>query len=156
VFASRCFASLLAVAGALICAIPAAAQVAVDGAWARATIAGQKTTAAYMKLTASVDTMLVDVTSPLAKIVEIHEMKLSGSMMTMSAVDRIALPAGKAVELKPGGYHVMLFDLARPLKQGEILPLTLTFQDKSGKKRTQDVQLPIHAMTADGQAAPPK
>src|SRR5438045_4093265 len=127
-FDSRCFASRLAVFGALLCAIPAAAQVAVDDAWARATIAGQMASAAYMKLTSPVDTTLVDVTSPLATIVEIHEMKLAGSMMTMNAVDRIALPAGKAVELKPGGYHVMLFDLARPLKQGEILPLTLTFQ----------------------------
>jgi periplasmic copper chaperone A len=155
----RLFASLVALvalAAALGSALPATAQVAVDGAWARASIAGQKTTAAYMKLTSIADTALIDAASPLAKIVEIHEMKQDGAMMKMSAVDRVPLPAGKPVELKPGGYHVMLFDLARPLKQGETLPLTLTFQDKGGEKRTQNVQVPVIALTADGKPAPVK
>jgi copper(I)-binding protein len=93
------------------------------------------------------------VASPAAAIVEIHEMKMDGGMMTMRAVDRIVLPAGKAVELKPGGYHVMLMDLAKPLKEGDSVPLKLTFEDKAGKKVTQDVNVPVRALTA-GSAAP--
>ena len=76
-------------------------------------------------------------------------MKKDGGMMKMSAIDALALPAGKTVELKPGGYHVMLMDLAQPLKEGETVPLTLTFEDKAGKKQTQvEVKAPVRALTA--------
>jgi len=152
----RRFVAPIAAAAALGTALPAVAQVVVESAWVRGTTAGQKATAAYMQLKSPVDTALVEAASPLAKIVEIHEMKQEGGMMKMAAVERIALPAGKAVELKPGGYHVMLFDLAHPLRQGEILPLTLIFQDRDGKKRTQDVKVPVVALTADGKSAPTK
>ncbi len=67
-------------------------------------------------------------------------MKMEGGVMKMSAVDRLPLPAGKAVELKPGGYHVMLMDLAQPLKEGDTVPLTLTVEDKAGKKQTVEVK----------------
>jgi copper(I)-binding protein len=82
-------------------------------------------------------------------------MKMDGGMMTMRAVDKLPLPAGKTVELKAGGYHVMLMDLAKPLKEGDSVPLKLTFEDKGGKKVTQDVIAPVRALTAGG-AAPVK
>lgn len=143
----------LLVAGLAVAALPAAAQVAVANAWVRGTVAGQKATGAFMELKSPADTALVGVASPSATIVEIHEMKMDGGMMKMRAVDRIALPAGKAVELKPGGYHVMLMDLAKPLKEGDSVPLKLTFQDKAGKTVTQDVNVPVRALTTG--SAPP-
>jgi copper(I)-binding protein len=136
-------------------AFPAIAQVAVANAWVRGTVAGQKATGAFMELKSPADTALVAVASPRAAIVEIHEMKMEGGMMTMRAVDKVVLPAGKTVELKAGGYHVMLMDLAKPLKEGDSVPLKLTFEDKAGRKVTQDVNAPVRALTAGG-AAPVK
>ncbi len=81
-------------------------------------------------------------------------MKHEGGVMKMSAVDKLALPAGKAVELKPGGYHVMLMDLVAPLKEGETVPLQLTFEDKAGKKQTLDVKAQVKALTAGERARP--
>ena len=77
-------------------------------------------------------------------------------MMKMSAVDKLALPAGKAVELKPGGYHVMLMDLVKPLKEGDTVPLQLTFEDKAGKKSTVEVKAAVKSLTAGGTAPAPK
>lgn len=133
-------------------ALPAAAQVAVTEAWVRGTIAGQKATGAFMQLKSPADATLVAVTSPVAKIVEIHEMKMEGTLMTMRAVDTIALPAGKTVEMKPGGYHVMLMDLVAPLRAGEAVPLQLTFEDKAGKKQMLEVKAQVRALTAGGPA----
>jgi copper(I)-binding protein len=142
------YLSRFAVVLAASLALPAAAQVAVTDAWVRGTVAGQKATGAFMHLTALSDMTLVAVASPMAKVVEIHEMKHEGGMMKMNAVDRVTLPAGKSVELKPGGYHVMLMDLAQPLKEGEAVPLTLTFEDKAGKKQTVEVKATVRALTA--------
>jgi copper(I)-binding protein len=127
-------------------ALPAAAQVAVTDAWVRGTVAGQSATGAFMRLTSSSDASLIAAASPVAGIVEIHQMKHEGGMMKMSAVDRVALPAGKAVELTPGGYHVMLMGLKQPLKEGETVPVTLTFEDKAGKKQTIEVKAPVRAL----------
>jgi copper(I)-binding protein len=102
-------------------AAPALAQVTVTDAWVRGTVPGQKGTGAYMQLTSAADMTLIGVASPAAKVAEIHEMAQDGNMMRMRAVDQLALPAGKAVALKPGGYHVMLMDLAHPLKEGDVV-----------------------------------
>ncbi len=149
---SKCIAATLFLAG-LVLAQSAAAQVTVTGAWVRGTVAGQKATGAFMKLTSPTDAVLVDAASPVAKIVEIHEMKMEGGMMRMSAVDRLPLPAGKAVEMKPGGYHVMLMDLVQPLKEGDTVPLKLTFEDKSGRKQTLDVKAQVKALTTPAEPA---
>jgi periplasmic copper chaperone A len=137
---------MLAVVFGLIAAADAVAQVAVTGAWVRGTVAGQKVTGAFMQMTSPTDTVLVAVTSPVAKTVEIHQMKMDGGMMKMNAIDKLPLPAGKAVELKPGGYHVMLFDLQRPVIEGDLVPLTLTFEDKGGKKSTVEVKAVVKAL----------
>jgi copper(I)-binding protein len=129
-------------------AAPALAQVTVTDAWVRGTVPGQKGTGAYMQLTSAADMTLIGVASPAAKVAEIHEMAQDGNMMRMRAVDQLALPAGKAVALKPGGYHVMLMDLAHPLKEGDVVPVTLTFADKAGKKVTQEIKAPVLGLTA--------
>jgi copper(I)-binding protein len=66
----------------------------------------------------------------------------------MSAVDRLPLPAGKTVDLKPGGYHVMLMGLSGPLRAGDTVPLTLTIEDKAGKKTALEVKAPVKPLTA--------
>jgi copper(I)-binding protein len=147
---------VLAVAVAAASVIPAVAQVTVTDAWVRGTVAGQKTTGAFMQLKSATDTTLVDVSSPAAKIVEIHEMKIADGVMKMIAVDRLPLPAGRAVELKPGGYHVMLMGLAQPLKEGDTVPLKLTLEDKAGKKTTVEIKAPVKALTAGAMTPAPK
>ncbi|MBL0944159.1 MAG: copper chaperone PCu(A)C [Hydrogenophaga sp.] len=120
--------------------------VQVQDAWARATVANQSATGAFMKLTAPAATRLVEVRSPVAGIVEVHEMKLDGDVMRMRAVSALPLPAGQTVELKPGGYHVMLMDLKAPVKAGDSLPLTLVFEGADGKRLTQEVKATARAM----------
>jgi copper(I)-binding protein len=140
--------ALLAVTAATALAQPAAAQVTVTDAWVRGTVAGQKATGAFMQLKSPTDMALVEAASPAAKIVEIHEMKMEGGMMKMSAVDRLPLPAGKAVDLKPGSYHVMLFDLKQPLKAGDTVPLTLTVEDRAGRKSNVEVRAAVRPLGA--------
>ena len=130
----------------------ATAPVAVDGAWARATVQGQKATGAFMRLTAKDGARLVRAESPAAGVVEVHEMKMEGNVMKMRALPGLDLPAGQAVELKPGGYHVMLMDLKAPLAKGASVPLTLVFQDAKGVQSQQQVQVPVAASAPAGQA----
>jgi copper(I)-binding protein len=139
------FAVLVAAAAASFAAA-AAAQVAVSDPWVRGTVPGQTTTGAFMQLKASADATLVGASSPVAQIVEIHQMKTDGGMMKMSAIERLPVPAGKTVELAPGGYHVMLMGIAKPLKDGDTVPLTLTFEDKAGKKTNVEVKAPVKAL----------
>ena len=127
---------LTAAAFTTVCAVNAYAQnVTVTDAWARATVQGQKATGAFMKITAKDTAKLVGVSSPVAGVAEIHEMKMDKDVMRMAALPNgLDLPAGKAVELKPGGYHVMLMDLKAPLAKDTTVPVTLTFQDAKGVK----------------------
>jgi hypothetical protein len=142
--------SALLAAATLVFAVPALAQVAVSDPWVRGPVSGQQVTGAFMLLKSPADTALVAASSPSAKIVEIHEMVMDGGVMKMRAVDRLALPAGKVVELKPGGYHVMLMDLVQPLKDGETVPVTLTFEDKAGRKQVVEVKAQVKAPAAGG------
>ena len=146
-------ARTLFLAAALAAAPATFAQVAVSDAWVRGTVAGQKATGAFMQLKADADVSLVGASSPVAGIVEIHEMKMDAGVMRMSAIPALPLPAGKAVELKPGGYHVMLMALKAPLKEGDTVPVTLTFKDKDGKASTLLVNAPVKALTAAPPAA---
>ena len=75
-------------------------------------------------------------------------MAMKDNVMTMRAVDELPLPAGKTVELKPGGYHVMLIDLVKPLAAGDKVPVTLTIVGKDGKKSTLEVKAEVRAMGA--------
>ena len=121
----------------------AAEPVQVHGAWVRATVAGQKSTGAFMRITASSATRLVGVSSPVAGVAEVHEMKMNGSVMTMREAPVVELPAGKAVDFKSGGYHLMLMDLKQPLLPGSTVPLALKFRDAEGVKRTLELVVPV-------------
>ena len=136
---------LIAAAFTTVCAVSAFAQnVTVTDAWARATVQGQKATGAFMKITAKDNAKLVSASSPSAGVVEIHEMKMEKDVMKMAALPNgLELPAGKAVELKPGGYHVMLMDLKAPLAKDSTVPLTLTVQDAKGVKSNIELQVKV-------------
>jgi len=133
-------------------ALAQAAAVKVEGAWARATVQGQKGTGAFMSLTAKDATQLVGISSPVAGVAEVHEMKMEGDVMKMRALPSLELPAGKKVELKPGGYHVMLMDLKAPLAKDSTIPVTLLFKDVKGVESRLELKLPV-ATTAPGGAA---
>ena len=144
----------IAAALASACTLSVYAQnVTVTDAWARATVQGQKATGAFMKITAKENTKLIAANSSAAGVVEIHEMKMDKDVMKMSALPNgLDLPAGKAVELKPGGYHVMLMDLKSQVKEGDAVPLTLTFETKDGKRQTLEVKATARTMKAPAQS----
>jgi len=137
----------IAFATALMTALPAAAQVTVNDPWVRGTVAGQMASGAFMKLQSAKDARLIEAASPVAGVVEIHEMAMENNVMRMRAVKALNLPAGRAVELKPGGYHVMLMDLKQQLKEGEVVPVTLVVES-GGKREAIEVKAPVRAPTA--------
>jgi periplasmic copper chaperone A len=124
-------------------------QTTVKDAWVRGTVEPQKATGAFMQITSAQGGKLVSAQSPVAGVTEVHEMTMDGNVMKMRAMPALDLPAGKAVELKPGGYHVMLMDLKQPLKNGESVPLTLVVEGKDGKRETLELKIPVKAMGAD-------
>jgi len=132
---SRCLAALLAVGAASA----VHAQVTVEGAWARTTVPNQSATGAFMRLTAHKDVVLTGASSPVADIVEVHEMWMDKGIMRMRPADRVPLKAGQAIELKSGGLHVMMMDLKKQIKAGERVPLTLSFTAADGSVSTVEV-----------------
>ncbi len=123
-----------------------ATDVKIEGAWIRTAVAGQSGTGGFMKLTAPGNMKLIAVATPVAKIGEIHEMKMEGSIMKMAEVKGgLELPAGKAVELKPGGFHIMLLDLKQSLKVDAQVPVTLTFSNAKGEQSKVEVKMPVAA-----------
>lgn len=108
--------------------------VKVSNAWVRATMPGQKVAGAYMELQSAAGAVLVAAHSPVAGFVEIHFMTMEAGVMKMRPVERLGLPAGKTVKLEPGGIHLMLVNIKKPLRQGEKVPLTLIVEkaDKTG------------------------
>ena len=128
----------------------AQAQVSVSDAWVRGTVEGQKATGAFMQLKSPGGATLIGAESPIAGAAEIHEMRMEGNVMRMRAVPRLDLPAGRTIELKPGGYHVMLLALKAPLKKGESVPIRLKFQGKDGKPQEVEVKAEVRDLTASG------
>ncbi len=122
---------------------PATQPVQVKDAWVRATVPGQKGTGAFMKITSKAGTRLIGASSPLAGVTEVHEMKMEGDVMRMRALPALDLPAGKTVELKSGGYHLMLQDLKQDLPKGSTVPLTLLFKDSKGVQSRVELKLPV-------------
>lgn len=128
----------------------ALAQVNVADPWVRATVPQQKATGAFMSITAPQGARLVEAKSPVAGIVEIHEMAMENNVMKMRAVSGLDLPAGKPVELKPGGYHVMLMDLKQQMKDGQTVPITLVVEGSDKKRSTVEIKAVVRPLTSDG------
>jgi periplasmic copper chaperone A len=121
----------------------AAEQVTVGNAWARATAPGQEVGAAYMDIKSATDATLTKVESPAADAVEIHMMSMKNGVMEMRMLETMPLPAGKVIKLEPGGFHLMLIDLKKPLKAGEDVAFTLHLRDAKGGARELKVTAPV-------------
>ena len=107
--------------------------ITIGHPYARATASGQSTGGGFLKLeNGGADDKLLSASADVAKSVELHSMAMEGDVMRMRQLDGVALPAGKTVELKPGGMHIMFIGLKAPLKAGDSFPLTLRFQ-KAGE-----------------------
>lgn len=128
---------LLSIAAALALAAepatPPAPTVTVTNVWVRLPPPGTKTTGAFMLLTntGKADRKLVSASNPASKVTELHTHLNEGGVMKMRQVPSMEVKAGGTTELKPGSLHVMLIDLVTTLKEGDVVPLTLTFDDGS-------------------------
>ena len=142
----------LTVIAALACGTLYAQTVEVKDAWVRASVPGQKATGAFMKITAREGARLVAVSSPVAGVAQVHEMKMEGDVMKMRAVPALDLPAGKTVELKSGGYHLMLMDLKTTLAKNSTVALTLVFKDARGVQSKVELKVPVAAVAPGGKA----
>jgi len=142
----------LALAATVLVAPAAIAQITVTEPWVRGTVASQKVTGAFMKLETKQPVSLISASSPVAGITEIHEMAMEKDVMKMRQIARLAVAPGKPAELKPGGYHVMLLDLKQPLKAGDSVPITLTFEKADKSKQTVEVKAEVRALGAPAPA----
>lgn len=122
----RVVALVLLVAGLGV--VEAQAPLTASGAWVREPVPGRAVTAAFVVIenAGAADLQIVGATCDAAGTVEMHEMVRSGDMMKMAPVKSIVVPARGKVELRPGGLHLMLFELKKPLKEGDTVNLTLT------------------------------
>lgn len=114
-----------------------------DKGWTRATPPAAPTGAGYLTLVneGSEPDRLIGVTSTIARRAEIHSMEMNGDIARMRWLkEGVLLPPRQAVELKPGGIHIMLMELAEPIRQDNPVPVTLEFE-RAGK-------LDIHLMVA--------
>ena len=123
--------------------VHAAEEVQVSDAWARATVPGQEVAGAYLNLRSAKAAKLVKAESPAADSAAIHSMSMKNGVMEMRELPELALPAGKTVKLAPGGFHIMLFDLKKPLKVGETVPLKLTIRHSDNTLSVIEVQAEV-------------
>ncbi|WP_296226804.1 copper chaperone PCu(A)C [Ralstonia sp. UBA689] len=144
---------LAVLAAGLIASAAALAQVTVQDAWARSTVPGQTASGAFMTLQAADGAKVVGVSTPVAGMAEIHEMRMEGNVMRMRAVPSLDLPKGQAVQLKPGGYHVMLMDLKQPLVKDAIVPITLKVELADKRVVEQKVDAKVRDLTAGNKPA---
>ncbi len=133
---------LVAITPAVSGAQPSAVEpsLKISGAWAKTTVPGGSVSAVYMHIQSARPLRLLKAESPLTNTVEIHNMKMIDGVMEMKAVEAIDIPANKRVELKPGGYHVMLFKVAKPISKGDAVSLKLTFESADKKTFVVDVE----------------
>ncbi len=123
--------------------VAGAAQVTVSEAWTRATVPGQTVAGIYFDIVSAVDAKLVGVDTAIARVAELHLMRVEDGTMRMRAVPAVELPAGKTVSFKPGGYHVMLFDLKRPLRAGERIVVQVSVQDVNGEESKPEIEVDV-------------
>lgn len=140
---------MIAAAASLAAQAAWAANISVSDAWARATMPGQPVSGAYMHIQSDADARLLSASSPVVPRVEVHEMSMDGGVMRMHEVKAIELPKGKTVSLEPGGFHIMLMNLKKPIKAGDVIPLTLVVES-DGKQQTVEVKAEARAMSGGG------
>ncbi len=118
-------------------------EITITDNWVRATAEGQEVGAAYMTITSATDTKLVGVESSVADSVEIHKMSMENGIMKMRMLEELELKANTPNKLEPGGFHLMLFDLKKPLIVGEQTTFTLHFKNQAGKENVLSINSPV-------------
>ena len=139
---------LLVMAWCLGAAPALASDIHIEMTYARATPAGATTAAAFMVIRndAKADDTLVSAVSPSAKIVQIHEMTMVGGIMRMREVQGgLKVPASGTVSLRPGGYHIMLIGVVRPMQKGQSFSLSLHFKNAGDVS----VSVPVRSLSGD-------
>jgi copper(I)-binding protein len=136
------------IAGALLSMSVSAADlgVTVSDAWGRATAPGQANGSVLFSIVSKKEAKLVSITCPVAGAVEIHSMVHEDGQMKMRAVESIALPAEKVIDLGKAGIHVMLLNLKQALKAGDSIPLTLTIEFADKHKATLEARAEIRSL----------
>lgn len=139
----------------LVCAAPSISlaqdakvgSITISGAYTRATVPGQAAAGGFMKITSNgAADQLISASAPISNDVQLHTMKMDGNVMQMREVKQIDVPANGAVELKPGGLHLMFMNIKAPLKAGEMVPVKLKFA-KAGEV---EVKMPVNASGGHG------
>lgn len=128
------------------------AQIVVHQPWVRSTVPGQTVAGAFMRISSAGPAALVGVSSPAAKRAEIHATTMDKEIARMRPVARMELPAGKTVELKPGGHHVMLVGILKPLAKGDTVPLSLSFERPGRPLQIIEVNAEVRDVMAGGGA----
>lgn len=129
---------------------PANALSIADG-FTRATRPGAPVAGGFMLITNTTghDDRLVGASSSVAGVMQVHEMAMEDGIMKMRELaGGLPIPAGEAVTLKPGGYHVMFMELKEPLVQGTKVDVTLKFE-KAG-----EVSVPLVVLAPDAEGFP--
>lgn len=128
----------------LLIACTTSAEVSISDAWVRENAPGQKVGAAYMTLKSPHKSKLVYVEAKsAAESVEIHSMSMNNGIMKMRMLEALPLEPNESVTLKPGSFHLMMFDLKQPLKAGDNIEFRLCFEDENGKITDQIITLPV-------------
>jgi copper(I)-binding protein len=149
IFLSIAYAITSAVMCANVLAVPALAEelkagdLVITQAWSRATPGGAKIGGGYLTIEnkGSAPDRLIGGSADIADKIQVHEMAMNNGVMTMRPLDKgLTIEPGKTVKLAPGGYHLMMFDLKNPLKQGDKVPVTLDFEKAGKVKLSLDVQ----------------
>jgi copper(I)-binding protein len=149
----RSSACLAVFTAGLVASAAAFAQVTVQDAWVRGTVPGQTSSGAFMTLQSTEGAKVVGVSTPVAGTAEIHEMKMDGDVMRMRRMPSLDLPKGQAVQLKPGGYHVMLMDVKQPLVKDAVVPIMLKVELADKRVVEQKVDAKVRDLTAGNMPA---
>jgi len=123
--------------------------VQVSDAWVRETVPGQSVGAAYMRIRSTQRVELVRVQSGVARSAEIHQMSMENGLMKMRELKSVGIDAGREVALEPGGTHIMLVDMKRPLRPGEEVTLKLHFRRLDGSAFAVTVRAPVKSLAAE-------
>ncbi len=120
----------------------------ISDVWVKATIPGSNVSAAYLRIKSAKTVKLVKAETAVANIAELHSMNMKDGVMEMKAESSFNVSAGKTIELKPGGMHIMLMQVAKPIKAGDKVPLTLTFDTGGGNSLVMNVEAIARAQSA--------
>lgn len=149
--------AILSIAGAALAHDYRAGQLKISHPWAKPTLNGAPAGSGYLSITNTGKTAdrLLSGSSPAAGSVEIHEMSMTGGIMRMRQItEGVAIAPGATVSLQPGGNHLMLIGLKRPLVSGQRIPATLVFRNAGKVQVELTVESPAPAATMPGMSMP--